>query len=86
MIYKQLTNYERQVIATLRGRYFSFRKMAKLLNRHHSTIARKVKRNSKPCDNRYGVIYASQHAHATKVRSRKKSQFDKLQLHFIEGF
>lgn len=86
MSYKQITNSERKVIANLRGRRFSCRKIGKILNRHHSTIAREVKRNAKPYDNGYRVLYACQNSHARKVRSRKKSQFDKYQWQFIEGF
>lgn len=86
MNYKQITNSERAVIANLRGRRYSCRKIGEILSRHHSTIAREVKRNAKPYDNGYRVLYACQNSNARKVRSRKKSQFSKYQWKFIEGF
>ena len=47
MDYKHLTTFERTRIEVLNKAGFSTRKIAKEIGRHHSTIARELKRNSK---------------------------------------
>lgn len=46
MSYSHLTTFERERLETLQKLDWSTRQIAKELNRHHSTIAQELKRNS----------------------------------------
>jgi IS30 family transposase len=81
--YKQLTIDERDLIAAHHANGFSLSEIAKMLNRHKSTISRELTRN-KP---EYSNIYLSNHAH-TKAKKRKKqaSTKEELKCHKIRKF
>nr|BAD18233.1 N-terminal region of transposase of IS658 [Halalkalibacterium halodurans] len=64
MSYSHLTTFERGRLETLQKLGWSTRQIAKELNRHHSTIARELKRN---CTKEY----VSEVAHARYVERRK---------------
>lgn len=64
MSYSHLTTFERGRLETLQKLGWSTRQIAKELNRHHSTIARELKRN---CTKEY----VSEVAHERYVERRK---------------
>jgi IS30 family transposase len=75
MVYLQLTNGERYVIARMRARHKSHREIARCLGRAVSTITREVKRNCCPHDGAYRNEKAHSRAMSRRSRTRKKSQY-----------
>jgi IS30 family transposase len=74
MKYKQITTEERHIISFLRAQRLSPREIAKLLDRHRSTIYREYRRN----ESKYGVYRAEKAAEKTngrRRRSRKNPQY-----------
>lgn len=81
--YKQITSDERDLIAAHHANGFSLSEIAKMLDRHKSTISRELTRNTP----QYSKIYLSSHAHK-KAKKRKKyaAMKDELKCHKIRNF
>ena len=77
MRYHQITREERYTLATLRKQEpkLSIREIARLMERHPSTISRELKRNRTPYDGRYRVQRAQEQANSRRSRSRRNSRF-----------
>jgi len=77
MRYQQITREERYTLATLRKQEpkLSNRAIARLMERHPSTICREVKRNSTPYDGAYRPSRAQEQANGRRSRSRRNSRF-----------
>jgi IS30 family transposase len=76
MNYKQLTEGDRYTLAALKRQGLSFTNIAKVMNRHRSTIYREVKRNS--CwiiDGSYRPTKAQRRTRARRRRSRRNQHF-----------
>ena len=86
MNYTQLSSAEREVIATLRKKRFSCRKIAECLGRHHSTVCREIDRNKRAYDGGYRVSFAIYRASARRWKTRKKSQFSDRQWQYVKQF
>jgi IS30 family transposase len=84
MKYRQLTEAERTVIASMRAHRTSCAEIARHLDRHPSTISREVARNAAPHDGFYRVAKAVHKASARRRRSRKGTQFSPEQLRHVE--
>ena len=79
MNYRQLNAEERSVLAALRTLGLNQAEIARELGRHRSTVSRELKRNAAPHDGRYRAARAHQRAHARRYRSRRNSQFGRVQ-------
>jgi transposase, IS30 family len=75
MEYRQLTQGERYAMARMMHQGYSYRAIAKVLDRSVSTISREKQRNLTHHDGRYRAEKAHQYAMARRSRTRKKSQF-----------
>lgn len=76
MNYKQLTEGDRYTLAALKRQGLSFTNIAKVMNRHRSTIYREVNRNS--CwiiDGSYRPTKAQRRTRARRRRSRRNQHF-----------
>jgi IS30 family transposase len=78
IIYKQLTDQERDLIGLYAGRSLGVRAISRLLNRHVSTISREMKRNSFK-----GKYYTSINARC-KAASRKSVANSHLKIKSLE--
>ena len=65
--YKQLTSYERDLIATHHANGFSISEIARMLSRNKSTISRELTRNTA----KTSKVYLSSQAHK-RAKTRKK--------------
>src|SRR5689334_19015547 len=86
MRYHQITREERYTLATLRkqGPKLSNAKIARLMERHPSTISRELRRNSTPYDGAYRPSRAQEQANGRRCRSRRNSRFTLEQWQMIE--
>jgi IS30 family transposase len=75
MEYRQLAQGERYVMARMMHQGYSYRAIAKVLDRSVSTISRERRRNQTHHDGRYRAEKAQQYAMARRSRTRKKSQY-----------
>jgi transposase, IS30 family len=75
MEYCQLTQRERYAMANMMHRGYSYREIARVLDRSVSTISREKKRNMTHHDGRYRAEKAHQYAMARRSRTRRKSQY-----------
>jgi IS30 family transposase len=77
MAYTQITPAERYTLATLRKQVpaLSIAAIARLMDRHRSTIAREIARNSTPYDGAYRPLRAQEQANGRRSRSRRNSKF-----------
>jgi transposase, IS30 family len=75
MEYRQLAQDERYVMARMMHQGYSYREIAKVLDRSVSTISREKRRNLTHHDGRYRAEKAHQYAMARRSRTRKKSQY-----------
>src|SRR5438874_7184533 len=75
--YHQITSDERYTLATLRKQVPrpSQAEMARLMNRHPTTISRELRRNSTPYDGAYRPSRAQEQANGRRSRSRRNSRF-----------
>lgn len=77
MNYKHLTTFERSKIEVLNKLGYSTRKIAKEINRHHSTIARELCRNNKS-------LYNAELAETNyRIRRKASKYIGKLNLNLI---
>lgn len=88
MEYRQLSQDERYVIASMLRDRYSRRQIARALERSVSTISRELKRNRCEYDGSYRAQKAQERAMSRRWRSRKKSQYSleewaqvRVQLH-----
>jgi len=84
--YHQITPRERYTLATLRRQVprLSQAEMARLMDRHPSTISRELRRNSTPYDGRYRWSRAQEQANGRRSRSRRNSRFQQEHWQLIE--
>jgi IS30 family transposase len=75
MRYHQLSEYERYAIARLLRQGYSRRGVARVLDRHPSTIIRELERNATHHDGAYRPEKAQQYAIARRRRSRRNLQY-----------
>ena len=77
MVYFQLTQGERYVMARMRARGKSMREIGRCLGRSASTISREATRNACPHDGHYRCEKAHSRAMVRRSSSRKKSQYSR---------
>lgn len=84
--YHQITPEERYTLATLRKQApkLSNAKIARLMQRHPSTISRELQRNSTPYDGHYRSSRAQEQANGRRSRSRRNSRFTDEQWQLVE--
>jgi IS30 family transposase len=84
--YRQITPEERYTLATLRKQVprLSQAEMARLMERHPSTISRELRRNSTPYDGAYRPSRAQEQANGRRSRSRRNSRFQQEHWQLIE--
>ena len=84
--YHQITSDERYTLATLRKQVPrpSQAEMARLMNRHPTTISRELRRNSTPYDGAYRPSRAQEQANGRRSRSRRNSRFQHEHWQLIE--
>jgi transposase, IS30 family len=75
MQYSQLAQGERYAMANMMHRGYSYREIARVLERSVATISRERQRNATQHDGRYRAEKAQQYAMARRGRTRKKSQY-----------
>jgi transposase, IS30 family len=75
MEYRQLAQGERYVMARMMHQGYSYRAIAKVLDRSVSTISRERRRNLTHHDGRYRAEKAHQYAMARRSRTRKQDQY-----------
>lgn len=75
MVYLQLTQGERYVIARMRASHKSLREIGRCLGRSASTISREVRRNRCVHDEGYRAEKAHSRAMVRRGKSRKNSQY-----------
>ena len=75
MVYFQLTQGERYVMARMRARGKGMREIGRCLGRSASTISREARRNACPHDGHYRYEKAHSRAMVRRSSSRKKSQY-----------
>jgi IS30 family transposase len=71
MPYKHLTENERYVISHLKCAGFSFREIARRINRHHATISRELKRNKPKYDD---TVYWYDWTHPEALKRHRKAR------------
>ncbi len=86
MHYHQITREERYTLATLRKQMpaLTISAIARLMERHRSTIYREVSRNSTHPDGAYRPFRAQEASNGRRRRSRKHSHFTPAQWQMIE--
>src|SRR5436305_6124898 len=84
--YHQITSDERYTLATLRKQVPrpSQAEMARLMNRHPTTISRELRRNRTPYDGAYRPSRAQEQANGRRSRSRRNSRFQHEHWQLIE--
>ena len=75
MEYRQLAQDERYVMARMMHQRYSYRAIAKVLDRSVSTISRERRRNLTRHDGHYRAEKAHQYAMARRSRTRKQDQY-----------
>jgi IS30 family transposase len=81
--YHQLTSDERNILAALRQARYSQAEIARVLNRHRSTISRELRRNRRE-DGWYRASTAGERTRARRSRSRRNRQFTEEQWLLVE--
>ena len=85
MTYIQITSAERYAISLMRKRGHTQAEIARLLNRHPSTISRELRRNVWRTDGRsYWAERADQYARGRRWLSRRNSQFSAVDWATVE--
>ena len=75
MEYRQLSPAERYMLAALRRQGLNQSEIARLLNRHRSTVCRELSRNSARADGRYRAFTAQERTNGRRSRSRRNQRF-----------
>ncbi len=86
MRYHQITREERYTLATLRRQGYSQAEMARLLNRHPSTISRELRRNRTTHDGHYRAEKAQEHANARRWTPRRNSRFSEADWALVDSW
>ena len=84
MKYEQLNLEERSALATLKRLGLSQAEIARQVGRHRSTVGRELRRNAAPHDGWYRAGRAHERAVARRKRSRRNSQFGRVELALVE--
>lgn len=84
MPYTQITPGERYTLGLLRKQGFSNAQMARIMDRHRSTIGRELARNSCLYDGYYRYSKAQERTNGRRSRSRRNSQFGPLEWELVD--
>jgi len=79
MLYHQITAAERYTLGVLRRRGFNKAAIARIMDRHRSTISREVRRNCAHSDGTYRPQVADWYARGRRSRSRRNRRFTPAQ-------
>jgi IS30 family transposase len=85
MEYRQLAQSERYVMARMMHQRYSYRAIAKVLDRSVSTISREKRRNLTRHDGHYRAEKAHQYAMARRSRTRKQDQYSPQEWEAVAG-
>lgn len=85
MEYRQLAQDERYVMARMMHQRYSYRAIAKVLDRSVSTISREKRRNLTRHDGHYRAEKAHQYAMARRNRTRKQDQYSQQEWEAVAG-
>lgn len=83
MRYHQITPAERYTLSVLRKQGLSNAEIARMLDRHRSTIGRELRRNSRE-DGGYRPDVAQEKTNRRRRRSRRNSQFGRAEWKLVE--
>lgn len=86
MTYHQITPAERYMLAQLRKQQprLSLRAIARIMERHPSTISREIRRNQSRLDQRYRWFRAQENTNGRRRRSRRNSHFSDEDWRLVE--
>jgi IS30 family transposase len=84
MTYHQITPAERYTLAALRKQGYSNAEMARITDRHRSTIGREFRRNCAKHDGAYRHSKAQERTNGRRSRSRRNSQFGTSEWELID--
>lgn len=85
MTYHQITPAERYTLGALRKQGYSNAEIARVTNRHRSTIGREFRRNCAKHDGAYRHTKAQERTNGRRSRSRRNSQFGTAEWELIES-
>ena len=85
MEYCQLAQDERYVMARMMHQGYSYRAIARVLDRSASTVSREKRRNLTGHDGRYRAEKAQQYAMARRSRTRKQDQYSQQEWETVAG-
>jgi len=83
MRYRQITHEERKWIGFFKQLGFLASDIARVLDRHRSTITREIQRNSKKYDGSYRPEVADSYARSRRSRSRRNWRFTEADLRLV---
>lgn len=86
MKYQQLTTDDRYTLSTLRKQDFSVPHIAKILNKHRSTIYRELKRNYCARDGSYRAFEADSNTRGRRSRSRRNRHYTEDDFKIVRKF
>lgn len=84
MTYHQITPAERYTLGALRKQGYSNAEMARVTDRHRSTIGREFQRNCAKHDGAYRHTKAQERTNGRRSRSRRNSQFGTSEWQLID--
>jgi len=84
MTYHQITPAERYTLAALRRQGYSNAEIARVTDRHRSTIGREFRRNCAKFDGAYRCSKAQERTNGRRSRSRRNSQFGSAEWELVE--
>lgn len=84
MTYHQITPAERYTLAALRRQGYSNAEIARVTDRHRSTIGRELRRNCAKLDGAYRCSKAQERTNGRRSRSRRNSQFGSVEWELVE--
>lgn len=84
MTYHQITPAERYTLAALRRQGYSDAEIARVTDRHRSTIGREFRRNCARYDGAYRCSKAQERTNGRRSRSRRNSQFGSSEWELVE--
>lgn len=83
MPYHQITLAERHTLSVLRKQGFSNAQIARMMDRHRSTVGRELRRNCRT-DGAYRHAVAQEKTNGRRRRSRRNSQFGRIEWELVE--
>jgi IS30 family transposase len=85
VIYRQITYEERYTIGLLRRQGLTPAAIARVLERHRSTVLREIRRNRSTSDGTYRPQLADWYARGRRSRSRRNQRFSATDLSVVSG-